>query len=171
MSLHWNIKYLSIYLTYYDTTFPNLSGCLAKTNVVSKSSAIKALMSLAISSVSVALIQTVGQLVTLTSSPTRRYSFRKSKPLVMLSYGELLPHMTRKLYWITLNWKRTRRGADSPKFTFLSAAMARWSRFQLVSLCVCACLSQWLSGSYHFEGVVPRKQYLTGTSLGMCYRQ
>ena len=95
MSLHWNI---SIYLTFYDTTFPNLSGCLAKTNVVSKSSAIKALMSLAISSVSVALIQTVGQLVALTSSPTRRYSFRKSKPLVMLSYGELLPHMTRKLY-------------------------------------------------------------------------
>ena len=94
MLFHWNIKYLCIYLAYYDTIFRRLSGCLAKTNVVS-SGAIKLLMSFAIPSVSVALMQSVGQLVTLTSS-TCRHSFRKSKPLVMLSYGELLPHMTRK---------------------------------------------------------------------------
>ena len=36
-----------------------------------------------------------------------------------------------------------------------------------VFVCVCLCLSQYLSGRFNYEGLVPHKQYFAGTLLGM----
>ena len=36
-----------------------------------------------------------------------------------------------------------------------------------VCVCVCVCLSRCLSGRFNYEGLVPHKQYFTGTFLGM----
>ena len=39
--------------------------------------------------------------------------------------------------------------------------------FVCLCVCGCLCLSRCLSGRFNYEGLVPHKQYLAGTLLGM----
>ena len=71
------------------------------------------------------------------------------------------------------SWRRclwTVTGYLKLKFTLVftgDSEVIMFSPCMFVCVCVCLCLSRCLSGRFHYEGLVPHKQYFAGTLLGM----
>ena len=90
-----------------------------------------------------------------------------------LPYQRMLAQCAWSTYAASLNIISSLYDIDS-KTTGLKRVWIRWPLFItrvseviIFSPCVFVCLSRCLSGRFNYEGLVPHKQYFTGTLLGM----